>query len=349
MNRPNLSDFKQKIGAKSSALAVLKNKKGMELALCNYGARIVTVLVPDKMGNLRDVALGFNHIQDYIKATERYFGVTVGRFANRISQGRFSLHGQEYLLDKNNGPNSLHGGAEGFQDKVWDSKIHPNQATFYYVSPDGEGGYPGELHVCVQYELTEDNEIVINYSAKADKDTVLNLTNHAYFNLDGEGSGDIWAHETYIAADHYLEVDNDQVPTGKSLPTVGTAFDFNVEKALGHFLQTKDKELGGYDHCYVLKKEVAAATNVAARVRSPQSGICLEVLTTEPGVQLYTGNNLIGDDIGKTGKAYGPYSAFCLETQHFPDSPNQLSFPSTLLPADKPFASKTIYKFSVTK
>lgn len=353
MKKPDLADFKQKIGEKSSALIVLKNSRGMEVLLCNYGARIVSIFVPDKEGKSTDVVLGFDTIADYLRADERYFGVTVGRYANRIAHGRFQLNGTEYTLAQNNGQNCLHGGAAGFQDQVWDRRINnPDKAAFYYVSPDGEGGFPGTLRVCVEYELTDSNELVIHYEAKSDRDTIVNLTNHAYFNLNGEGNGLVDGHEVYIAAQYYLPMNEHQIPTGELAEVSGTAFDFLKEKPLGKDWASADGQIrlvDGYDHCFVLDDGATSAEKVAARATSPSSGICLEVLTTEPGIQLYTGNALTGKDVGKSGQAYISHSAFCLETQHFPDSPNQAKFPVTFLPAGKEFISKTIYRFSVIK
>ncbi|WP_028296448.1 aldose epimerase family protein [Olivibacter sitiensis] len=352
MKEPNLSDFKQRFGEKSSALIILKNSRGVVLSLCNYGARIVSLSVPDKDGKSTDVVLGFNHIQDYLQASERYFGVTVGRYANRIAKGSFRLGEREYRLDKNNGDNCLHGGREAFQDKIWDRQVNnPNRVAFYYVSSDMEGGFPGTLRVCVEFELTDSNEIIITYQARSNKDTVINLTNHAYFNLNGEGNGLVDEHIAYLAASRYLPVDEHQIPTGDILNVAGSAFDFLKEKALGKDWSSEEQvnRVGGYDHCFVLDERVNSAEQVAARVTSPDSGICLEVLTTEPGIQLYTGNSLDGKDVGKSGKAYVKHSAFCLETQHFPDSPHHAQFPSTFLPAGKEFVSKTIYRFSVIK
>jgi aldose 1-epimerase len=348
---PNKFDFEKVINGKKSHLIILKNKRGMKVAVSDYGARIVSILVPDNKGRIIDVVLGFNNIDDYLSATETYHGVTVGRFANRIANGTFKLEDKVYHIKPNNGPNALHGGERGFDKTVWDRRVNDSQKVeFYLVSPDGEEGFPGNLTVAVTYSISENNELIIKYRAHTDKTTVLNLTNHAFFNLNGEGEESIINHKIKLNADHYLPVDTYQIPTGELQTVEGTPFDFRELKSLSEALdlsnqQIKDAE--GFDHNFILKKSTNG--KIAAKVISPLTGIQLEVLTSEPGIQLYTGNFLNGTDIGKKGKAYKKHDAFCLETQKFPDSPNQPSFPTCILHPGEVFTSETRYRFSVQK
>lgn len=346
---PSLHYFTSTKNEKNSHLFVLKNSRGMQVALSDYGARIVSILVPDNKGNLIDVALGFGSIHQYDKADEQYHGATVGRFANRIANGQFKLHDKVFTLPKNNGNNCLHGGDEGFHSKIWDRRVcQQDYVEFYYVSKDGEEGFPGNLNVSVTYTLTNENEIIIKYRADSDQDTVINLTNHTYFNLNGEGSGDILTHQLKINADHYLAVDANQVPIAL-VPVEGTAFDFRSSKSIAQDIAANEEQLilaKGYDHCFVNNNPISQA---CASVYAPKSGIRMDVFSTEPGVQLYTANWMTGNDIGKSGSKYLPYSGFCLETQHFPDSPNQVDFPSTLLKAHEEFHSETHYKFTIVK
>ncbi|WP_134088965.1 aldose epimerase family protein [Olivibacter sp. XZL3] len=351
---PLLKDFKKKEGDKTTALIILKNNRGMQVALTNYGARIVSLIVPDKDGNLVDVVLGFNTISDYLQADEPYHGATIGRYANRISRGAFALDGHEYHVAPNNGPNALHGGNQGFHTKIWDRRLNnPNQVTFYYTSPDGEEGFPGQLTVSVDYILTDNNELQISYRAKSDKDTIINLTNHAYFNLNGEGTGTIVDHVVELAADAFLPIDAVQIPLGEVRSVIGTPFDFREPKRISADIAKEDEQLKrggyGYDHTFVLTKNNADKNPVVASAYAEKSGIKLQLLTTEPGIQFYTGNALTGKDIGKTGNHYSRQDAFCFETQHFPDAPNQPQFPSTLLKAEQAFQSQTIYRFNVLK
>ncbi|AIM35729.1 aldose epimerase [Sphingobacterium sp. ML3W] len=346
---PSIHNFTSTVDEKNTHLIVLKNTRGMQVALSDYGARIVSILVPDNKGKLTDVALGFSNIGLYYRADEKYHGVTAGRFANRIANGKFELNGKTYSLPINNGINCLHGGPGGFHTKIWDRRVsYQSQAEFYLVSQDGEEGFPGNLNVSVTYTLTNDNEIIIKYRADCDQDTVLNLTNHTYFNLNGEGSGDILSHQLKINSDAYLAVDENQIPIA-TVPVEGTAFNFKEFKSIAQDIVADDEQLiasKGYDHCFVNNNPISTA---CATVYSPKSGIRLDIFTTEPGVQLYTGNWLTGNDIGKSGKAYLPYAGFCLETQHFPDSPNQPEFLSTLLKAGAEFISETHLKFSIEK
>lgn len=351
---PKLADFDHKIADKKTHLFVLENDRGVRVALSDFGARIVSILVPDKNGDLVDVVLGFSSMEAYINAGEPFHGVTVGRFANRIANGRFTIDGEMYHVDPNNGPNALHGGVNGFHNQVWDSRvIYKEKADFYYVSADGEEGFPGTLSVMVKYRLTDDNELIISYRAETDKPTVINLTNHAFFNLNGEGNGDVLNHVLQIQADNYLPVDEHQIPTGVLAPVAGTPFDFTAPKPIQQDITQADEQLkkgnDGYDHNYVLNANVIDTQHPAATILSPKTGICLDVLTTEPGLQLYTGNFLNGTDTGKQGNPYRKYGAFCLETQHFPDSPNQPEFPSTLLLPGQVFQSETRYRFSIVK
>ncbi|MGJ1445331.1 aldose epimerase family protein [Sphingobacterium spiritivorum] len=346
---PSSKNFESQLKDKNTHLFILKNARGMQVALSDYGARIVSILVPDQKGNLRDVALGFDSIQKYYEADEQYHGVTAGRFANRIANGKFEINGSSYTLDQNNGINSLHGGVEGFHRRVWDRRMNQESyVEFYYVSKDGEEGFPGNLSVVVSYSLTDENEIIIKYRAESDQDTVINLTNHTYFNLNGEGNGDILNHHLQINSTEYLAVDEHQIPNA-IIPVEGTAFDFREFKTIAQDIAANDEQLiaaKGYDHCFV---NAVPISSPCASVFSPSSGIRMDVLTTEPGVQLYTGNWMTGNDIGKSGHKYLPYAGFCLETQHYPDSPNQPEFPTTSLKKGEVFTSETHFKFSIQK
>lgn len=350
---PKLADFEHRIEGKNTHLIRLTNERGMEVALTDFGARIVSLLVPDNQGRCTDVVLGFNTLQQYRNAEEPYHGATIGRFANRIARGKFTINNKEYTIKPNHGQNALHGGNSGFHQQIWDRRINYLQkADFYYISADGEEGFPGKLAVRVKYRLTDDNELTISYRAETTKPTVINLTNHAYFNLNGEGNGEVLNHSLQINADHYLPIDEGQIPTGVRESVAGTPFDLRQFKSIGQDIeQTHDQliKCGGYDHTYVLNANTATGQQPAATVISPTTGIRLDVFTSEPGLQFYTGNFLNGKDIGKQGERYGKHSAFCLETQHFPDSPNQPEFPSTLLLPGKVFQSETTYRFSVVK
>lgn len=348
---PNPIDFEKYINGKKSHLIILRNKRGMEVALSDYGARIVSILVPDKQGGATDVVLGFDQMQHYLDANEKFHGVTVGRFANRIANGTFKIKDRVYQIAPNNGPNALHGGETGFHNKVWDRRVtNHEKVEFYIVSPDGEGGFPGTVTVSITYSINENNELIMNYRAHTDQTTVINLTNHAYFNLNGEGEETVVNHHVQINASAYLPVNSVQIPTGEIKPVEGTAFDLRKRKVLGEMMEIPDQQLleaGGYDHTFVLESQ--NITKLAAKVSSPSTGITLEVFTTEPGVQFYTGNSLNGKDHGKQGKSYQKHGAFCLETQHFPDAPNQANFPSCKLHPNQVFTSETRYKFSVLK
>lgn len=345
--------FESTVDGKATGLYVLKNNNGACVAITNYGGRIVSIVVPDKNGNLTDVAVGFNNLQDYQGPADAYYGALVGRVGNRIAKGKFSLDGKEYTLATNNGPNSLHGGIKGFSAAVWDA-IQPNDSilTLSYTSKDGEEGYPGNLTVSVVYTLSADNAIKIDYRANTDKKTVVNLTNHTYFNLNGEGSGTILNHLVQINADKYTPVDATLIPTGKLDPVAGTPFDFTKPTAIGSRIDTvaniQLKNGGGYDHNFVLRN-AGPALHQAAEVTGDQSGIVMNVSTTEPGLQFYIGNFMTGQNSFKSGAKNDYRTAFCMETQHFPDAPNQKTFPSIVLEPGKEYATTTIYKFGVKK
>ncbi len=334
-------------------LYTLRNTKGMEVTITTWGAHVVTIKVPDRTGKIDDVILGFDNLDGYLKSPPNpYFGATVGRYGNRIAGGKFSLDGVTYTLAKNNGANSLHGGTVGFDKKVWTATPHNNDGVLMtYLSPNGEEGYPGNLSVSVTFTVTENNELRIQYSGTTDKDTVINLTNHSYFNLAGQGEGDILGHIATIHADRFTPVDASLIPTGELKPVDGTPFDFRKPTRIGERIDAKDEQIArgnGYDHNYVLNKN-GSGVQLAARVVDPKTGRVLEVLTTEPGMQFYTANFLDGSLKGPGGKAYTKRSAFCLETQHFPDSPNHPAFPSTTLKVGETYRSETMYRFSVEK
>lgn len=330
-------------------LYTMKNRNGMEVKITNYGGIITSIIVPDKHGKYDDVTLGFNDLQSYLDP-HPYFGAIIGRYGNRIANGKFSLAGNDYELATNNDDNSLHGGEKGFDKHLWDTKVVDNGILLSRVSPDMEEGFPGNLNVSVNYSLTDNNEIIMTYNATSDKPTICNLTNHAYFNLAGEGNGTIEDHELIINADSYNPVNKGLIPTGIA-PVDDTPFDFTVSKKIGEDIDNDHPQIkngGGYDHNWVLKS-TDGKSRLAAIVTEPRSGRKLEVFTSEPGVQFYTGNFLDGTIIGKRGAAYNQRSAFCLETQHFPDSPNQSMFPSTVLMPGETYSTETIYKFSVVK
>lgn len=350
---PKGDQFEHQVSGKSTHLMTLENNRGMKVALSDYGARIIGLIVPDKAGNPTDVVLGFDSIRGYLAAGEPYHGATVGRFANRIANGVFTIGNETFTIQPNNGPNALHGGVKGFHTQVWDRRVvYREKVDFYYVAADGEEGFPGRLSVMVKYRLTDNNELVITYRAETDKPTIINLTNHAFFNLSGEGNSDVLDHVLSIAADQYLPCDEYQVPTGELADVAGTPFDFTSAKPIGKDIRQSDEQLRighGYDHNYVLRPETVTAGASVATVVSPITGIRMDVHTTEPGVQLYTGNFMTGKDVGKQGERYSKHSAFCLETQHFPDAPNRPEFPSTLLQPGQVFHSETRYRFSVVK
>lgn len=325
-------------------LYTLTNKGGMSVSIMDYGATVVDLLVPDNKGKLGDVALGFDSVEPYLTQTA-YIGATIGRYGNRIAAGSFKLEGKTYQLAKNNGANSLHGGLMGFDKQMWKAtqlEAEPPAIRFTRTSPDGEEGYPGTLKVSVTFTLTEKNELRISYKATTDKPTVVNLTNHTYFNLAGAGNGTILDHVVTLHADAFTPVDAGLIPTGEIKNVVGTPWDFTSPKTIGKDLQAVGGTPVGYDHNFVLTKGAA----VAAEVYEPTSGRVMKVITDEPGIQFYTGNFLDGSLTGKGGKSYPQYAAFCLETQHYPDSPNEPKFPSTELKPGQTYKTTTTYAFS---
>lgn len=333
------------VDGKEVFLFTLVNNGDMTVKIINLGGIITSVLVPDRTGKLDDVVLGFNDLSDYLRA-HPYLGAIVGRYGNRIAKGRFVLNGKEYRLALNDGNNHLHGGTAGFHQVVWEAAAFEEEdgvgVELRYLSKDGEEGYPGNLTTTVRYLLTDRNEIVINYYATTDQPTVVNLTQHSYFNLKGEGCGDILDHEILIHARHYTVVNDELIPTGEIKPVADTPLDFTTFQPIGariHLLP------GGYEHNYVLNRG-EAQPSLAAEVREPQSGRIMSVYTTEPGMQFYTGNNLDGTFTGKRGVKYDKHSGFCLETQHFPDSPNHPEFPSTVLNPGAVYRQTTIYRFA---
>ncbi len=334
---------------------VVRNINGLEIRAINYGAIITSLLVRDRRGQLADVVNGHINLSGYINRS-RFFGAVVGRYGNRIAKGRFPLDGREYALAVNNGPNHLHGGVKGFDKVVWQfdsavSKPGTGSIGFKRVSPDGEEGYPGNLSVRVLYTLTAANELIVDYTATTDKPTPINLTQHSYFNLGGHAAEEITGHVLTINADRYTPVDATQIPTGEIADVAGTPFDFRAPTRIGARIDDDNEQLkigGGYDHNYVLNR-TGPGLVLAARVEDPPSGRVLEVRTTEPGLQFYSGNKLDGTITGKANVVYGRRSGFCLETQHFPDSPNHPEFPSTILRPGQTFSSRTVYAFSVTR
>ena len=333
-------------------LYVLTNKNGIEADITNFGAAVVSLKAPDRHGKTDDVVLGYDDLDGYLH-DKSYFGATVGRYANRIAHGKFTLNGTTYTLAKNDGENHLHGGVQGFNKVVWEAKdVSTADAAalqLNYLSKDGEEGYPGNLSVQVTYTLTNNNELKIDYAATTDKDTVLNLTHHSYFNLAGQGKGDILQHQLLLHASRFTPVDATLIPTGEIRSVKGTPLDFASATAIGSRIGQDDDQLKlghGYDHNFVLDGGTGGAPVLAAQVYEPSSGRVMEVWTTQPGIQLYSGNFLNDTIRGKSGSTYQRRAAFCLETQHFPDSPNKPNFPSTILKVGGQFKSSTTYKFS---
>ncbi|HEY8205800.1 MAG TPA: aldose epimerase family protein [Pyrinomonadaceae bacterium] len=332
----------------------LTNSHGAEAKITNYGGILTSLRVLDRDGKLDDVVLGFDNLDQYLKG-DPWFGAIIGRYGNRIAKGRFTLNGVEYKLATNNGANHLHGGIKGFDKVVWNARPLrvPNGAALEltYLSPDGEEGYPGNLSVKVVYTLTNANELKIDYSATTDKDTIVNLTHHSYFNLAGQGNGDILNHRLYINANRFTPIDSESIPTGEIRSVHGTPFDFTRMKAIGERINADNEQLkfgSGYDHNFVLNGKMGLL-RLAAKVYEPTTGRVMEVSTTEPGLQFYSGNFLDGTLTGKGDKVYQRRYAFCLETQHYPDSPNKPNFPSTVLRKGARYHTTTIYRFSVQK
>lgn len=340
------ADFGKTRTGEAVHIYTLTNRHGVEARITNFGAIVVSLKTPDRKGVLADIVLGHDTLESYVTNNSPHFGAVVGRYGNRIGKARFQLGGVEYTLAKNNGENSLHGGTRGFDKVVWTPRELPDgRLELTYLSKDGEEGYPGNLRSTVMYTLTDDNDLKIDYAASTDKDTVLNLTNHSYFNL--RGAGDILSHRVTLNADRYTPVDAGLIPTGELRAVAGTPFDFRQPTAIGARIDQNDEQLKigkGYDHNWVLNRD-GAGLKLAARVEETSSGRVLEVHTTEPGVQFYTGNFLDGSIKGKGGKVYGHRYGFCLETQHFPDSPNKPKFPSTVLRPGQQFQSSTVFRF----
>ncbi len=345
-------------------LYTLTGHGGIIAKVTSYGAMLTELHAPDRHGKMADVVLGFDTLEGYLKG-HPVFGCTTGRYANRIAKGQFTLDGQTYKLATNNGPNHLHGGLKGFDKKVWKATIQVSalgpSVRFEYTSPDGEEGYPGNLKMSVAYTLAAGGELWISYQATTDKPTIINLTNHSYFNLAGAGSGDILKHELRINADHFTPTDPTDIPLGEIKPVAGTVWDFTKPQTVGaRFAALKallpPNAPGGYDHNYVLNRPTTGhelsdklTRAFCAELYEPSSGRVMTIHTTEPGVQLYTGNYLDGKTVGKGGKAYPKHGALCLETQHFPDSPNQPKFPTTVLRPREVYSQTTVHRFSVRK
>jgi aldose 1-epimerase len=332
----------------------LTNGSGAEVRAISYGAILVSIKVPDRAGRFGDVVIGHDSLDGYLTRS-RFFGALVGRYGNRIGGAQFALDGHTYTLAKNNGANHLHGGLKGFDKVVWQGSVNKDSrgpsVSFSRTSPDGEEGYPGALVVRVTYTLTDKNELILDYHATTDKPTIVNLTNHSYFNLSGEGTGDILGHRVTIDAESYTPVDAGSIPIGEIAPVAGTPFDFRQETAIGARIDADNDQLRigtGYDHNFVLRRTSPGLVR-AVRVVDPASGRTMDVSTTEPGVQFYTGNKLDGSYNGKSGHGYGKRSAFCLETQHFPDSPNKPAFPSTVLRPGQEYRSTTVYAFGLAR
>lgn len=343
----NPENFKATRDGKQIDLFTLKNKNGMIVQITNFGGKIVSIIVPDKEGNMADVCLGYDDIDGYFDGSGS-MGATIGRVANRIGGAQFTLNGKTYHLAKNAGNSTIHGGKEGFRFKVFDARqIDEQNLELSYFSEDGEEGFPGNLKFKVLFTLTDDNELRITYHATTDKPTVVNFTNHAYFNLAGEGKGDILGHELLVVADHFTPTDKMAIPTGEIRSVEGTPLDFRQLTKIGERVDADYEQIkyaGGIDHNFVLNKN-EGEKGLAAILYEPNSGRMMEVFTTEPGIQIYTANGF--KSVGKDGKKYGTRSAICLETQHFPDSPNRPEFPSVVLNPGEEFESVTVYKFSV--
>ena len=347
------NNFQTEIEGKKTDLYQLKNKK-IEVYITNYGARIVSLLSPDSRGTMGDVVLGFKSIADYQEAKTPYHGCLIGRYGNRIGKGKFKLNGVTYELPINNNENHLHGGPDGFHNQVWDViAVNQNSIVMTYMSKDGEMGYPGNLTVEVTYAISG-NELSIAYKANTDKATPVNLTNHAFFNLAGEARGSVNDHLLMINASHFTPVDEGLIPLGEIQSVEDSPFDFRRAKTIGRDLNQQDSDIqisrgGGYDHNFVLDKESQGSMSLAARVVDPKSGRQMDVFTEEPGIQFYGGNFMDGSDVGKYGTKFEYRASFALETQHYPDSPNQPKFPSTILNPGETYHTKSIYKFSNSK
>lgn len=351
MSKVNRKDFQTLVDGKKTDLFVIKNKNGLEMTVTNYGARVVEFFVPDRDGKFEDIVLGHDNIEKYINFTgERFLGATIGRFANRIADGKFTLDGVNYQLTINDDPNSLHGGEKGFDRVVWDTKqIDSHKLEFTYLSVDGEQGYPGNLEVKMTYELTDDNEFIVSHHAVTDKRTIVNLTHHSFFNLHGAGNGTVNDHILMLNADKFTPVNNVLIPTGEQLSVEDTPMDFRTPVYIGSRVNDDYKQLEyghGYDHNWILNRKTSNDMELAATVYEPVSGRFMEVYTTEPGIQFYGGNFFDGE-VGKHGKKYEYRASLALETQHFPDSPNHSEFPSVVLSPGEEYKHICIYKITV--
>ena len=332
----------------------MTNSHRLEVRIMNFGAIVLSLRTPDRTGRLDDVVLGFDNLEPYF-TNDPHFGSIIGRYANRIANGKFTLDGVTYSLPKNNGPNTLHGGLKGFDKRLWQAEPRENPDSvalvLRYTSKDGEEGFPGNLNTKVTYSLSDADEFTIDYEATTDKATPVNLTSHSYFNLAGQGTGDVLAHELLINADRFTPVNNNLIPTGELRAVQGTPLDFTKATPIGARINSDYEQMtlgNGYDHNFVINRKESGMA-LAARVREPSTGRILEIYTTEPGVQFYSANFLDGTITGKQGRVYKRHYAFCLETEHYPDSPNHPSFPSTILRPGQTYRSRTIYKFSVDK
>lgn len=347
-------DFQTTINGKNTDLYILRNKKGNEVAVTNFGGAVCAIMVPDRNGNYANVIQGHDSIDHVVNSPEQYLSTLIGRYGNRICKGKFQLHGKEYSLALNDGPNSLHGGKKGFNRKVWDAlQMNDQSVVLNYVSSYGEEGYSGELKVTVIYTFTDDDEFIIEYMATTNKKTIVNLTHHGFFSLAGiaNPTPTVENVKCEINADYYLPIDNTSIPTGEIRFVEGTPFDFRKPKAIGDEINADNEQIkngSGYDHNYVLNKKEEGELSFAARLTEPTSGRTMEVYTTEPGLQLYTGNFLFGFE-GAHGATFPKRSAICLEAQHFPDTPNHPYFPSVVLNPGEQYKQKTIYKFGIDK
>lgn len=347
-------NFQATINGKETDLFILKNANGNEVAITNYGGAIVAIMVPDKNGNRANVIQGHDNIQDVINSPEPYLSTLIGRYGNRINKGKFQLHGKDYQLAINNGPNALHGGPTGFHARVWDAQLMNDQSlVLHYVSAYGEEGFSGELKTTVIYTFNNDNELIIEYLACTNKKTIINLTNHGFFSLAGIANPTPTIDNLIceINADFYIPIDDTSIPTGEILKVDNTPFDFRTPKAVGRDIDADDQQIkngAGYDHCFVLNKKEEDELSFAARITEPVSSRTMEVYTTEPGVQVYSDNWADGYK-GQNGATFPRRSAICFEAQHFPDSPNRPYFPSVILNPGEQYKQKTIYKFGVKK
>lgn len=347
-------DFQSKINGKETDLYILRNSEGNEVAITNYGGALVAIMVPDRDGNRANVIQGHDNIEDCVNSPEPYLSTLIGRYGNRICKGKFYLHGKEYQLPINNGPNSLHGGKKGYNAKVWDAlQMNDHTLVLKYVSPYGEEGFSGEMKTTVVYTFTDDNELVIEYMATTNKKTIVNLTSHGFFSLAGiaNPTPTIENLECEINADFYLPIDVTSIPTGEILRVAGTPFDFRKPKTVGQDIDADNEQIkngAGYDHCFVLNKKEEGELSFAARIKEPVSGRVMEVYTTEPGVQVYTDNWADGYK-GQHGATFPRRSGICFEAQHFPDSPNRPYFPSVVLRPGEQYTQKTVYRFAVDK